>query len=993
MDNVESRHALSLHYVLTDTTHYMQSLFFWNEWPKNYRTLWFVLSGLFTFSLVYLWFTWFQGAHGIIGWEKIQEQKIVETTVHQFRLGPFQLNIPGESYVIFEYLQGSNIHHNALASYLFLAVLIISCMVLLTVITTLRKFWYFAGMGLFIFFVLALRLEVLVLFGVRGYTIPIIVLMLFLALSFYYKSFRSAASFQARLVSFLTLFLALGVIIYFFSEVPFPMLHLVVTAYLPALILSALFIVMVAHEILVSFVYISSKGTSKSLNHFLIISLIYMVNVFITCLHEMGVIQWEFLYINLYLLLCTSALLGLWGFKLREPLYESIFTFRPTGAYFYVALGAICLITISQLLGNANDSALRIIRDLIIFSHTGYGIIFLTYIFSNFMVMMAGNLPVYKLLYKPNRMPFFTFRFAGLIATLAFVFYSGWIQYVYHGLSGFYNYVADLYMLQDNENLAQNFYEESRKYGFQNHRANYALGVMKSERINFEEAHYNYELANGRRPTEFSLVNNGNLFVWEQKYFLSIRAFRDGKAIMPSSAALSNNLGFAYGKLHALDSATYFLNQARHHSLTKNSAEGNFLALAAVEYLPIRTDSVVMLFGNSSPVVISNALALATLLGQEMQTSIDPLAEKTLDLYSATLLNNYCIRNVQSIDTAFIQSVHTIASDSLNFAFSEALKATLAHAYYHRGNVTKALEVLAELAYITLDYKGKYNYIMGLWALNQKNAEIASSYFTHAETADYKDARFYNAISLTESGKIYEAFAAWDSISKKGDPNEREIAIRMQRILSLNASQALGLTDAEKYQYCRYKVGLSDTVYFNRITNTFDDANYKAQALLDMSRKQFKIGELVRAIKYLNQISGLELTDKNLFDEVQYAELLMLAWRGEVQLLATQINKGIQFEPGHELEKMLYTALISEVNGDIESAEKHYKLLGTWNPYFEEGIIAAANFFRKQDPDNMGAYNILVEAIQINYNSYRLLRAYAEEAERLGFDEYALSAK
>lgn len=971
----------------------MQSLYFWKEWPKNYRTLWFVLSGLFIFSLGYLWFTWFQGACGIIDWQRIQEQEIVETPVHQFRLGPFQLNIPGESYVIFEYLQGSNIHHNTLASCLFLAVLIICSMVLLTVVTTLRRFWYFAGMALFIFFVLALRLEVLVLFGVRGYIIPIIVLMLFLALSFYYKSFRAAASFQARLLAFLTLAFSCGVIIYFFSEVRFPMLHLVVTAYLPALILSALFIIMVAHEILVSFVYISSRGTSKSLNHFLIISLIYMINVFVTCLHEMGVIQWGFPYIDLYLLLCTSALLGLWGFKLREPLYESIFNFSPTGAYFYVALGAICMITISQLLGNANDSALRIIRDLIIFSHTGYGLIFLTYIFSNFMVMMARNLPVYKLLYKPNRMPFFTFRFAGLIATLAFVFYSGWMQYVYHGLSGFYNYVADLYMLQGNENLAQNFYEESRKYGFQNHRANYALGVMKSERINFEEAHYNYNLANGRRPTEFSLVNDGNLYLWKKEYFSAIQAYRDGKVIMPSSAPLSNNLGFAYGKLHALDSATYFLNHARQHSLTKNSAEGNFLALAAVEYLPIRTDSVVRLFGNSSPIVISNAFALATLFGQEMETSIDPLAEKNLDLYSATLLNNYCIRNVQSIDTAFIQSVNAIASDSLNFEFSEALKATLAHAYYHQGNVTKALEVLAELAYITLDYKGKYNYIMGLWALNQRNPEIASSYFSHAETADYKDARFYNAISLTESGKIYQAFAAWDSISKKGDSDEREIAIRMQRILSMTASQALNLTDAEKYQYCRYKIALSDTIYFNRISNTFNSANYKAQALLDMSKKQFKAGNVGPAIRYLNQISGLELTDKSLFEEVRYAELLMLAWRGEVQLLAIQINKGIQFEPGHQLEKMLYTALMSEVNGDIEKAEKHYELLGTWNPYFEEGIIAAANFFRKQDPDNMGAYNILVEAIQINYNSFRLLRAYAEEAERLGFDEYALSAR
>ncbi|HET9486127.1 MAG TPA: hypothetical protein VFO54_01760 [Chryseosolibacter sp.] len=971
----------------------MQSLFFWKGWPKDYRTLWFVFSGIFIFSMLFLWYSWFQDTKGIIGWERLQKQEIVETPVHQFRVGPFQLSIPGESYVIFEYLQGGDVHHNTIASYIFLAVLAVASMVLLTIITTLPKFWYFLGMALFIFFILGLRLEVLLVFGIRGYAIPIVILILFVSLSFYFKSFRPATSFQTRFLSFFSLALLLSLIIHVFSAVPFPLLHLVVTAYLPAFILTVLFLIMIAHEILVSFVYLSSQGTSKSLQHFGIISFIYMINVMITCLHEMGVIDWQFLYINLYLLLCTSAILGLWGFRLREPLYESIFTFTPLGAFFYLALGAICLITISQFLGNANDAALKIIRDIIIFSHTGYGIIFLTYIFSNFMVMMARNLPVYKLLYKPNRMPFFTFRLAGLIAMLAFVFYSNWRQYVYHGLAGFYNYVADLYILQNNEGLAETFYEESRKYAFENHRANYALGNMKSTRINFEDAHHNYELANGRRPSEFSLVNDGNLYVWEKKYFTAIGRYRKGKEVMPSSPVLANNLGFVYGEIHSLDSATYFLNEARRSGLTKSSAEGNFLALAAMEYLPIRTDSVLTIFDNPSPVVVSNALALATLFDQEIKTSLDPLAETHLNLYSATLLNNYCIRNAEIIDTSFVQRAHAIASDSLNYAYSEALKASLAHAYYHHGNVTKALELLAELAYTTLDYRGKYNYIMGLWALDQGNPEIASSYFMHAETADYKDARFYNAISLTESGKIYEAFAAWDSISKKGDENEKEIATRMQRILMLNPSQALQLNDAEKYQYCRYKVALNDTVFFNKLSNTFNNADYKAQSLLDMSKKQFKASNLRPAIKYLNQISGLELTDKKLYDDVRYAELLMLAWRRELPLLASQINKGIEFEPGHELEKMLYTALLSEANGEIDKARKNYELLGTWNPYFEEGIIAAANFFRSQDPDNMGAYNILVEAIQVNYNSFRLLSAYADEAERLGFDEYARSAR
>src|SRR5687768_4740678 len=122
----------------------MQSFFFWKNWPKDYRWLWYALSFLFVFALCLLWIYYVQGADTIINWEKIQEQKVIETNVHNFELGPFQLSIPSESYVIFEHFSGSDIHHNLTASYIFLIVLALCSVVLLAIITTLEKFWYFA---------------------------------------------------------------------------------------------------------------------------------------------------------------------------------------------------------------------------------------------------------------------------------------------------------------------------------------------------------------------------------------------------------------------------------------------------------------------------------------------------------------------------------------------------------------------------------------------------------------------------------------------------------------------------------------------------------------------------------------------------------------------------------------------------------------------------------------------------------------------------------
>src|SRR5687767_5385943 len=109
----------------------MPSPFFWKTWNTTYRNTWLILSVVFIAALIFMWFSYWQGTDGIIHWERIQEQKTIETTVHNFRLGPFQLTVPAESYVIFEFLQGSDLQHNVTASYIFLGVLIFSAMVLL----------------------------------------------------------------------------------------------------------------------------------------------------------------------------------------------------------------------------------------------------------------------------------------------------------------------------------------------------------------------------------------------------------------------------------------------------------------------------------------------------------------------------------------------------------------------------------------------------------------------------------------------------------------------------------------------------------------------------------------------------------------------------------------------------------------------------------------------------------------------------------------------
>jgi Flp pilus assembly protein TadD len=972
----------------------MQSTWFWKQWRKEYKLIGYGIAALFFTSLLFLWFSYFKGADAVIHWQKFHDQKAVETVSHTFQLGNFEFSIPIESYITFEYFNGSNLEPNTFALHAFILLLVVASIILLTVITTFERFWYFVGIGLFILFIASLQLDVIRLFGSTGQWTTLATLAVYVLTSYYFNTFNASASFTFRLIIFSLLTLTFGLLIYFFAGVPFPFLHLAVTGYISGMILSVIFIIMIAHEILASFVYLTSQGTtsSKSLQHLSIISAIYMANLIVAYMHEAGFVHWNFLYINFYLLLTVSAILSVWGYRHREVLYQNITQFNPFGAYFLGSLGIIAFTTIGMLLGSANDAALKVIRDFIIFSHIAFGAIFLVYIFSNFVNMLGDDLNVYKVLYNPNRMPYGTYRFAGFIAMLGFVFYSNWQEYAYHSASGFYNNLGDLYQVMDKRGFAEAYYQQGRAYGFHNHHSNYVIGHFEGEKNNLELAHRHYAMANSKRPTEYSAVNEANLSLFENRYFNAIFSFKNALNTFPDSGPIKNNLGYAYTKIHLLDSALLTLEQARGQSISKESAEINFTAFIAQDYIPVNADSLVKKFNSTSAGVISNALAVATLQKQVFPPNDQSLAHEKLDLFQATLLNNYVVNQLKTLDTTFINRAMGIASDSTNAGFSEALKVSLAHAYYHQNYVGKSFQILAELAYLSQSRQGKYNYIMGLWALEQGNPELAVQYFDYAVEYSYKEARAYSAIALAEAHNLAQTLVAADTLIQSKDESETEIGMQLKKTLTVQFAEVLSQSDTEKYRYFRYRMDTRDSSAFTKLVSSIADVNLKTQAVLEMAQRQFDFGNTKTAIRYFMQLEGIRFTDPVLNERIQYFELELLASRGQLRLLATKINEGISFDQKHSLEKMLYTAMVSEVGGDTVTATSHYHVLATANPFYEEGVIAAARYFKSHSTDPSKAYNILTDAIHVNMNSVRLLTAYVAEAVRMGFDEYAAEA-
>lgn len=972
----------------------MQSFFFWRTWIREYKIFWYILMALFLASLAFMWSGYFRAPHRLTDWHTHPVQKTIDGITHAFEVGNFEFVIPIESYSTLEYFYAGPLQLNTWSTYILISVLALIGILFFAVISALPRFWFYVGTGLLILFIVSLRLDVLELFGQRNFIPTIVTAVLFLSVSFYFNAFRPATGFTARILSFFMLTAGLAAVIYFASGVEHPFLYMSVGGFVPAIILTVIFIFMIAHEIIAGFVYLTSQSAaqSKSLQHFIIITLIYLVNLVFTYMNETGLAQWNFIFINLYLLATVSAVLALWGYRKREPLYSSIVPFYPFGAYCIIALGILAFTSTAVFLHTYNDAALKIIRDVIIFSHLGFGVIFLLYFVSNFIGMMAANRNVYKVLYNPTSMPYATYRIAGLIATFAFIFYSQWHTYVYHGTAALFNIMGDVQQVTNDGSVAESYYRQARLYAGTNFHSNYILAGIETRNNNFEKAHQYYNSINWTKPTEASLVNNANLFLFDNDYWSTQRALQEARQTFPESGKININLGYAFLKLNQADSAFIFFDKARTANSAAATAGINITGLLAQTGVAVQADSLLRAYGTTSTAVLSNAVLIASQQNQSMTTSLDPLANPVLDLYSATLLNNYIVYKLNELDTVFIRKAFEIASDSLNGDYSEALKATLAHAYYYQNNVAKAMALLGEVAFITQSMQGKFNYTMGLWALEQGNPELAVSCFAYAVEQDYKEAKIYNAIALAEAGLNEEARAAAATLLESKIQSDKEIGRQLTKVYTLSEREIGTQSDLEKYQYCRYRVGLNDSTLFKRIIQTVENTNYKALIILEMAQRQFKAGSTRNAIRYFNMLDGIRFTDKSLNDKINHFELELLASRNEIRLLAAKINDGVTFPQHKQLHKVLYTALIQEASGDTLAAQKHYEMLATYNPFFEEGVMAAARYFKDHSADRLKAYTMLAEAKQINRGSVRLLMAYINEATRVGFDDFAADA-
>ncbi len=968
----------------------MQSFFYWADWSRPYKALYSLLFTQLLAVLVWMAYSYSQGYEVYLDWQKQGQAETTDVKINTIKVGPFNITNTAENTTYTQRFSSSGPKTNAASYYVFLGITTICACLLITIISTLPRFSFYIGAAFIVLYFMNMKLELLYLFGSEQKMGLALSLILFLPTAFYFNRIKSHITFFSRLLTFTCLFLISGVVVFFGANVERPFLHVSAASLLNPLIISLVFTLLIAHEIMGAVVLLLTRSNASSskntLTHFCIITLIYLANLVLAYLCESNIISWDIVYIHPFLLLTVSTLLGIWLYKYRESQYSYLFSFSPLGALFFIALAVCCFTTLTHLHTTANDPGIEIFRDFVIYGHLAYSFIFLLYIVANFINPLKNNMKVYKVLYTPATMPYFTYRIAGLIAFIALIAKSNWQVPVNQGISAYYNSLGDLHLKNQEGLLAESYFEEAAIYGYNNHKSNFALATFLESKKEHERAAIKYKDALAKWPSEQAYVNLGNLYLDDGRFFDALFVLKEAGITFPNSIPIHNNLALLYGKTGLLDSAVYHLDRAYGQSENETAAS-NILAVVARSDFKMDADSVLAYYQvKDDPISVNNNYVLYSNSGKPLEHSYTT-TDTTLNFLDASILFNRSFNRLFSVDSLETQTIFDLANKPGNASAREQLKYVACLNLYKNKNVNKAFRELNWLANESTSKGGEFFNVIGTWALEQNAWEVAADYFKWATDKDWPEAPFNRAIALSEGGNLIDAIATWQEIATGKDQEAKQIATTMLTILTADLSSIEALPDYQKYLFVRYRFSHRDTTKFTALAESFQDMNYRGQACLDMCQKLWKHDQTEAAIRLYRDLGDLQITDEDLYRETQWFELKMLASEKNIRQLAQKINQGVEFDRDHILEKHFYTGLLNEASEDTATARQNYELIAYMNPFFEEAVIHSANFFSLMDP--FEAYNILLNALEVNPNSIKLLKAYILQCARVELNSYA----
>lgn len=933
-----------------------------------------ILSAAALAGFSYLFFSWAQSPAPVMTIGNYQQIEPVETVSHTFEIGHWNIPVTTESYLVWESYLGNLLSPNNFSIAVLALALLLGFVGYMAVISTFSRFYFFAGIGLAFVFLTNLGLNDLGIRGLPGPAATIIVAGAFGLLAYFFQAFRKDVALTMRLLAFALLAALMITLIYFGASVELPLYTIALKGLTPGVVVCIIFWLMTGHEIVAGAVVVATASRSRSMTHFLVLTAFYLINLALTYASQTGLIGWGLVPVHAFVLFSISAVLGIWGF--RRMASGDAFASDAAALVFYFSLLLVTLGVMSFVLSSAHTMLTENFEVLILACHFGCGLIFLVYVIANFGSLLAQNLPVQRVLFKPETMPVFTYRIMAVIASFAVVSVVGsWYRYIDQTAATYFNAVADLKMSVGNVEEAEANYKRSLRYRDQNDHAHYGLASLyRSNYESFKEKR-EYEKIVALSPTPEAYLNLAEV-LWQEKNPLAANLMLDdGRKRFPKDQRLANALGLSYLKLRSVDSAYHYFNLASRMKGDTRAGITNSLALATRYRLEL-SDST---WPKALDGRLVNSLAYFNAKRRLTLDDFHSFNDTTLSVYQATYLANYFNNRGAIADTALIAKALKLAKRPSNEDFADLLRTSAAGAYYAQGEVKRGMHVLRDLAYRGADASVLQR--MGLLLLEQQNPVTAAAYFRQAVDRKLQSALYFEAIAELESDSLELAYVSWDSVSRGKNREMAAFAEQMKKVLISTSRDVSNMTDDERYYFCRYKIQITDSSQFETAVQEFKDKRLRDRAIFDRAEKWYRLDDVDHAEALLRRLS-----ENTKYPAEQRLRLLVAADKGDIAFIRAH-NAWLEERPVYE--RLYVEAQLATADKNPTAAAERWKKLEDINDQFDVGLVGAARFFSADTAQRMVHFSKLVDGLLAKPFSARVLKAHILSCLSLGYDQEA----
>ncbi len=722
-------------------------------------------------------YAYFIGNHATLPMQLVPHLAPVPLTLDSVAVGSVRLPLPVSGFITTLTHDVGGPYTQPLAAGLWLSVLALALVGWLAVVSMLRRPAFIAGTVPVIFLLTSLNVDGLDIFSdVKPYFLYLSLGVLgaaALGLQAYGERVRAAW----RVLIFAVLIGALVALLLAKTTQPLAetALHLAAYATPAGAVLVAALVLWVGVENIRALLWFNTQAERPEsrfgLLPFLLVSGLY--------LGALGLYLWNDgvlplaggLRFDPLVLLLPAVLAGGLGLRERAPSYAGWLPLAAARPLYWL-LVATAAAALGYALATANTPLLTAARGFSAQALELLGVAFLFYTLVNFGTLMRQRLRVYRVVFEPRRLPFYTVYILGLAGLFLYELRNNWplLNLVQ---AGQYNQLGDLTRQQSESRpddlplalLAERYYAESGdvldRFNRSAQLGRAALYHFRSQRQNELNA---LRRALLRQPDEKVSLKLNALLTEPADFFDALEVLRQARRAAPGSFALASDAAQLFTHSALTDSVAFYLDKAERLKPGSYVSRTNQLGFLLSQNLvpaaqKLAADSKATA---REPGLLANKELLQLVAGEQATPAAS--SASNLDgadfaqLYHAALL---VVRAGQpGVCRRWVADLARLAERPANEPYYEQflfLQALLRHA---AGQELAARQTLAPLTVGTTPVAGYYQYVLGLWQLQQQQYATAASQLALAAAHGATDARLPRAWALALAGQSDSARAA-----------------------------------------------------------------------------------------------------------------------------------------------------------------------------------------------------------------------------------------